>query len=70
MSTTQDHGDIVFQCDAEACREMLETGTSNFDAARNFLRRAGWKPKRRGNGYGEDEWAHLCAGCLKAGVRL
>jgi hypothetical protein len=66
MSTTRDHNDYVFQCDAPACREMLETSTSNFEAARNLLRRAGWKPIRRSG----DDWQHLCARCVKAGVRL
>ena len=70
MSTTHDHGDIVFQCDAGRCRETLETNTSNFEAARNLLRRAGWAPRRRSNGYGDAEWAHLCASCKRAGVRL
>jgi hypothetical protein len=60
MSVTYDHGDIVFQCDS--CRETLETGTSNFDAARNLLRRAHWKPFRNSNPRG-DEWLHACAAC-------
>lgn len=66
MSTTKDHGDLVFQCDGPRCRETLETGTSNFEAARNLLRRAAWQPKR---GAG-NEWQHLCRVCLAAGVKL
>lgn len=66
MSTTKDRGDFVFQCDAPQCRETLEVGGSNFEAARNMLRRAGWKPIRREG----DEWQHLCRGCLVAGVEL
>lgn len=66
MSTTHDRGDIVFQCDVPKCRETLETATSNFEAARNLLRRAGWKPFRPP---GADEWSHRCAGCVKAGAR-
>lgn len=63
MSTTQDRGDHVFQCDVERCGETLETGTSNFEAARNLVRRAGWRPFQR-NG----RWLHRCAQCVKAGA--
>lgn len=66
MSTTKDRGDFVFQCDAPGCRETLEVGGSNFEAARNMLRRARWKPIR---GAG-DEWLHLCRACVVAGVAL
>lgn len=59
MSTTRDRGDIVFQCDAPKCGETLETGTSNFEGARNLLRRAGWRPVKQRGG----EWGHMCAGC-------
>jgi hypothetical protein len=58
MSTTQDHGNFVFQCDGSGCRDFIDTNTSNFEAARNLLRRAGWRPIRRG-----DDWSHVCAGC-------
>lgn len=60
MSLTYDHGDIVFQCDSEHCHETLETGTSNFDSARNVLRRAQWKPLRL-NATGD--WHHACPQC-------
>jgi hypothetical protein len=62
MSLTYDHGDIVFQCDAKGCRETLEANTSNFDSARNVLRRARWKPMRD---RATDEWRHTCPGCQK-----
>jgi hypothetical protein len=65
MSTTTDHGDHVFQCDEPRCRETLETSTSNFDAARNLMRRAGWAPYRiPGDGLLRP-WRHRCAACMK-----
>jgi len=62
MSITYDHGNIVFQCDGEGCRETLETETSNFESARNVLRRAHWKPSKD---RASDEWRHQCADCQK-----
>lgn len=61
MSTTQDHGNFVFQCDAQGCRETLDSNTSNFEAARNLLRRAGWKPYRPP---GAEDWLHRCRACV------
>lgn len=63
MSTTLDRGNHVFQCDEQRCGETLETSTSNFDAARNLLRRAGWKPYRLPS---LDGWQHRCAQCSAA----
>jgi hypothetical protein len=63
MSTTQDHGDFVFQCDEPRCRETLATNTSNFEGARNALRRAAWKPYRMP---GADDWRHRCNVCVAA----
>ena len=60
MSTTKDHGDLVFQCDAPKCREVLETNTSNFESARNALRRARWRSFKPA---GSDEWRHECRDC-------
>lgn len=60
MSTTKDHGDFVFQCDG--CRTTLESNTSNFESARNVLRRHGWKPYREGDG---TDWKHRCADCAR-----
>jgi hypothetical protein len=62
MSTTHDHGNIVFQCDGDRCRETLETNTSNFEAARNLLRRAAWRPYKPA---GAPEWLHQCRGCAR-----
>lgn len=53
------HGDVIFECDG-GCGEVLETGTSNFDAARNALRRENWKTRKIG-----EEWTHLCPGCYE-----
>ncbi len=66
MSTTKDRGDFVFQCDAPGCGATLATLTSNFDSARNVLRRERWRPVRVSG----TEWQHLCAVCVRAGVRL
>lgn len=51
-------GDIVFECDA--CSEVLETSTSNFESALSVLRRSGWKAHKSG-----EEWKHLCHACVK-----
>lgn len=61
MSLTHDRGDIVFECDG--CHAMLASNTSNFEAARNLLRRAGWKPVKRA---ASSEWLHLCPDCGRA----
>ena len=56
----QQKGDFVFCCDV--CGTTLQTGTGNFEAARNRLRREGWKPvKARA-----DEWQHYCDACQRA----
>lgn len=60
MSLTQDHGNIVFECDGKDCREMMDTGTSNFDAALSASRLAGWHPRKPP---GFKEWLHLCGDC-------
>ncbi len=51
-------GDIVFSCDG--CGEVLETKTSNFDAARSRLRLENWRTRKVGN-----VWQHYCADCAK-----
>lgn len=65
MSLTHDRGDIVFQCDA--CHATLETNTSNFESARNVLRRERWQPKRMMASPGRTaefaEWNHRCPDC-------
>lgn len=67
MSLTRDHGDIVFQCDTDGCSETLETRTSNWPAARNLLRRAGWQPypNPKGRAHSDSEWNHRCCECAK-----
>jgi hypothetical protein len=66
MSLTTDRGDIIWQCDD--CKATLETNTSNFDAARNVLRRNGWNPYKRRIRQGNkviiaEEWSHVCLDC-------
>lgn len=60
MSLTTDHGDIIFQCDMPGCPATLESNTSNFEAARNALRRARWKPFKAAN---DAPWQHCCYDC-------
>lgn len=49
-------GNIVFECDG--CGEVLETETANFDAARNMMKREGWRAECVKN-----IWSHYCSGC-------
>jgi len=49
-------GEFVFECDM--CGNTLETGTSNFEAARNLLRRERWVAYKS-----NDDWKHLCDAC-------
>lgn len=65
MSTTQDRGDFVFQCDTPKCGATLETLTGNFESARSSMRQHGWKPFKF---VGRDEWGHRCKACLQAGA--
>lgn len=58
MTLSYSKGDIVFSCDS--CPEAVDTGTSSFEAARNFLYRAGWKTYKAG-----DVWRHRCDNCLE-----
>lgn len=53
----QQHGNFVFQC--EACPEILEASTSNFEAAQNVRRRAKWATYKTKKG----DWGHLCPDC-------
>lgn len=55
-------GDIVFECDG--CGEVLETGTGDFDAARNLMRREQWSSVRVGV-----TWQNFCPQCSKSEVR-
>lgn len=49
-------GNIVFECDS--CADTLDTGTGNFEAAKNLLDREGWRA-RKDNG----DWEHFCSKC-------
>jgi hypothetical protein len=49
-------GSFVFECDD--CGEVLTTNTGNFEAARNQLTRARWKPRKVGA-----DWKHFCPRC-------
>jgi hypothetical protein len=50
------HGKYLVEC--ETCDEVLETGTGDFDEAREVMRHEGWKARRRG-----DAWLHGCPKC-------
>ena len=56
MSLTRDHNDIVFECDT--CNELLETGTSSWESARNILHRNDWRPYKV-----KEAWLHRCNEC-------
>lgn len=57
MTLSYCKGDIIFSCDS--CPDAIETGTSNFEAARNVLYRQGWKAYKSG-----ETWRHRCDTCL------
>lgn len=57
MTLSYSKGDIVFSCDS--CPDAIEPGTSNFEAARNFLYREGWKAYKIGG-----IWLHKCDTCV------
>lgn len=49
-------GKIVFEC--EACGEVLETDTGNFETAQAVRREAEWRVSKVG-----DVWSHYCPSC-------
>lgn len=50
-------GNIVFECDT--CSEsVLDTGTGDFDSARNLMRREQWTVRKVGS-----DWLHFCSEC-------
>lgn len=61
MSLTRDAGNIVFECDN--CHETLETGTSNFDEARQVLENDEWRWRRFP---GSSDFKHFCQTSCKA----
>jgi hypothetical protein len=63
MSLQKIKGDIVFECDGtdgSPCLSTIETHTSNFDAALNFMKRNRWQVfKKLG------AWSHRCPDCQR-----
>jgi len=56
MTMDKQKGDIEFCCDV--CGQVLQTKTSNFEAARNLLRRERWTAIKI-----DEEWEHRCGEC-------
>lgn len=56
------HGNIVVECDA--CSEVLETETRDFDEARAVMKREGWSAREFGG-----VWQHGCDRCGPPKVR-
>jgi hypothetical protein len=56
MSTTRNHGDLVFECDR--CHDTLESNDSDFGIAWSMAKREGWTVKKVFN-----EWQHTCPNC-------
>jgi hypothetical protein len=50
------HGKFLVECDS--CDEVLETGTGDFDEAREKLRQEGWKARKLAG-----VWLHGCPKC-------
>lgn len=54
MSTTFDHGGVVFECDN--CHESLETGCTDFSEAVNFMKGVEWLTIKFAG-----EWKNFCS---------
>lgn len=52
----QQKGHFVVECDD--CGQVLDTQTSNFEAARNLMKREGWRAVKSGS-----DWQHFCEQC-------
>ena len=52
------HGKILVECDS--CDQVLDTETSDFDEARELMKREGWRIRKIA-----EVWLH---GCPKCGV--
>jgi hypothetical protein len=50
------HGNVIFECDD--CGEVLDTKTSNFEAAHNLMKRQGWAAQLV-----NEQWQHFCSQC-------
>ena len=55
-------GKFVFECDGPGCSEVLETGESNFQLARDALANEDWRTQKSQRA---DEWNHFCPNCQK-----
>lgn len=56
---TRSHGKIEVQCDA--CGEVLDTETRDFDEARACWKSEMWDSRKIGN-----VWCHYCTNCADA----
>lgn len=50
---------ITFVCDGAHCHEVCETGTDDFNEARETMKAEGWVARKEI----DDEWVHLCRDC-------
>lgn len=58
MSTTRDHGKIVFECDE--CGDTFESGTSDFEEALHKAKHdQDWLVTKEGQ-----TWLHICPSCI------
>jgi hypothetical protein len=53
---TRLHGKINIECDA--CGEVLDTETRDFNEALQVMRAEGWVAEKIG-----DDWSHYCPAC-------
>lgn len=56
MIDRQNGGFIFVECDS--CDAVLDTGTKDFDEAREVMKRQEWKVRKIAN-----EWIHGCSRC-------
>lgn len=63
MSMTRDYGEIVFECDSDNCLEHIETGTEQWENAKQVFDRAGWRAVHM-----HGTWEHYCPTCRQIGV--
>jgi hypothetical protein len=58
MSITRDYGQLVFECDAPDCLEVLETESETWEIAKSKFDKAGWQSKHFAG-----DWWHYCPEC-------